>query len=245
MKGLRIDLYAPFVSFRDPGAQLYHETLPLPPPTTLLGMAGAALGKTFEEVLAWAKSKELHVGCIGFSNGRGKDLWNYIKIKADKNADEPTRAVLLRTFLSDLRLSAFYASKNEEAIKELYDAFNCPYYAITLGTSDDLARIIAVTCFENVTIKKECDICNTWVCGDYSRMFKFNWGKIESIPIPQTLRPPIVKRLPIDFDIDAEGVRKASRFLTLTFLEDKQQLLNEITTYSFYDTSVPMVKFGD
>ncbi|NLY43917.1 MAG: CRISPR-associated protein Cas5 [Clostridiaceae bacterium] len=244
MKGLRIDLYAPFASFRDPGAQLYHDTLPLPPPTTLLGMAGAAMGKSFEDVLSWAKSVELHVGCIGVADGKGKDLWNYIKIKADKKSDEPTRAVLLRTFLSDLKLSVFYASERDEAIKALYNAFQYPFYAITLGTSDDLARIITVTYFDSVTIKNEFDLCNTWVCGDYSRMFKFNWKKIESIPIPQTLRPPIVKNLPIDFNIGVDGVRKASRFLTFTFLGDKQQLINEIPTYLFSDTSVPMVKFG-
>lgn len=244
MKGLRIDLFAPFVSFRDPGAQLYHDTLPLPPPTTLLGIAGAALGKSFEEALSWAKSVELHVGCAGISGGKGKDLWNYIKIKADKKADELTHAVLLRTFLSDLKLSAFYASKTDEAIEALYDAFKCPCYAITLGTSDDLAKIIGITYFDDVTMKNDFDLSNTWVCGDYSRTFKLNWEKIESIPIPQTLRPPIVKNLPVDFDIGSDGTRKASRFVTLTFLGDKQLLLNEVQTYSFSDVSVPMVAFG-
>lgn len=243
MKGIRIDLYSPVVSFRDPGAQLYHDTLPLPPPTTLLGMAGAALGKSFEEVLVWAKSVKLHVGCRGTSGGRGKDLWNYIKIKADKKSDELTHAVLLRTFLADMQLSVFYASENENAIKDLYDAFQCPYYAITLGVSDGIAKIIDVKYFDKVTTKTETDLCNTWVCGDFSKKFKFNWEQIESIPIPQTLRPPVVKNIPVDFSIEAEGVRKASRFVTLTFLGDKQQLLDEVVAFSFSDTSVPMFMF--
>lgn len=244
MKGLRIDFYAPIASFRDPGAQLYHDTLPLPPPTTLLGIAGAAMGKSYEDMLSWAKFVELHVGCTGINGGKGKDLWNYVKIKADKNENGPTRAVLLRTFLSDLKLSAFYASETDDAIDALYNAFKCPYYAITIGTSDDLAKIISVTYYDNITVKNKSDLCNTWVCGNYSRMFKFNWAKIEAIPVPQTLRPPIVKNLPIDFDIGADGVRKASRFLALTFLSDKQQLLNEVLTYSFSDISVPMLKYG-
>jgi len=35
MYGLIVTLYAKTASFRDPGAQLYHETMPLPPPSTI------------------------------------------------------------------------------------------------------------------------------------------------------------------------------------------------------------------
>jgi len=244
MKGLKIDLFAPVVSFRDPGAQLYHDTLPLPPPTTLLGMAGAALGKNFEDMLVWAKSVELLVGCTGVSGGKGKDLWNYIKIKTDKKTDEPTRAVLLRTFLADLKLSVYYASNNDESIDTLYNAFQSPCYAITLGTSDELALIKSIAIYDNVKVKNDFNLCNTWVCGDYSRLFKFDWKKVDAIPIAETLRPPIVKNLPIDFDFGSDGVRKATRFLTLTFLSDKQQLMEAVPVYSFYDIAIPMVKFG-
>lgn len=245
MKGLKVDLYAPVVSFRDPGAQLYHDTLPLPPPTTLLGMAGAALGKSFEEALSWAKSVDLHVGCIGMPGGKGKDLWSYIKIKAGKKEDEPlTRAVLLRTFLAELRLSVYYASEKVDAIKNLHEAFQCPFYAITVGTSDELAKIKNIRYFDRVIIKEDLNLCNTWVCGDYSRMFKFDWRKVETIPIAETLRPPIVKNLPVDFAFGVDGVRKATKFITFTFLGDKQQLLKEVPTYAFSDMTVPMMKFG-
>jgi len=244
MKGLRVDIYAPFVSFRDPGAQLYHETLPLPPPTTLLGMVGAAMGKSFEEMLLWARSIELHVGCIGISGGRGKDLWNYIKIKTDKKTDEPTHAVILRTFLADFRLSAYFACEQVDVMNAIYEAFQSPYYAITLGTSDELAKILTTVYFDNVIVTQSSDLSNTIVSGDYSRKFKFDWEKVETIPIAETLRPPIVKKLPIDFSIDTGGVRKASKFLTLTFLSDKQQLLKDVPVYKFANVSVPMVKFS-
>jgi|LFRM01.1.fsa_nt_gb CRISPR-associated protein Cas5t len=244
MKGLKVDLYAPVVSFRDPGAQLYHDTLPLPPPTTLLGMAGAALGKTFEEALSWAKSVELMVGCIGTSGGKGKDLWNYIKIKADKKSDEPTRAVILRTFLADMRLSAYYACEDDDAIESLFNAFLQPYYAITIGTSDEMAKITGVVMYDDVSVKNDSNVCNTWVCGDYSRLFRFDWEKVRAIPIAETLRPPVVKKLPVDFSIGTDNVRKASRFMTLTYLGDKQQLAEEVTVYKFSGESVPMLKFS-
>lgn len=245
MKGLRVDLYAPFASFRDPGAQLYHETLPLPPPTTLLGIAGAAMGKSFEEALTWARSVELYVGCIGVPGGNGKDLWNYIKIKADKKAEEPTHAVILRTFLANFRLSAYFACNQDEVIETLYKSFLSPYYAITLGTSDEIAKILSTVYFDNVFTKHSSDLCNTMVTGDFSRKFKFDWAKINTIPIAETLRPPIVKKLPIDFSIDINGVRKASKLITLTFLSDKQLLSEEIPVYKFEDVSVPMVKFSE
>ena len=106
MKGLKVDLHLSFLSGIE--AQLYHDTLPLPPHHSA-GNGRRCFGQNIREALSWAKSVELMVGCIGTS-GSGKDLWNYIKIKMRQEIDEANRAVILRTFLADMRLSAYYAA---------------------------------------------------------------------------------------------------------------------------------------
>ena len=44
MELLALNVSAPVASFRRPLDLNYQRTLPLPPPTTLIGLAGAALG---------------------------------------------------------------------------------------------------------------------------------------------------------------------------------------------------------
>jgi len=49
---LLVTVRAPVASFRRPLDHNYQRTLPMPPPTTLLGIAGAALGLSDREL--WA-----------------------------------------------------------------------------------------------------------------------------------------------------------------------------------------------
>lgn len=46
MYGFFVSLHGMTASFREPGSHLYQATLPLPPISALVGMAGAALGKS-------------------------------------------------------------------------------------------------------------------------------------------------------------------------------------------------------
>jgi len=54
--------------------------------------------------------------------------------------------------------------------------------------------------------------------GDYSRKLKVDWEKVKKAKISLTLKPPIVKKLPCDFEFDANGVRKAVKYLDITFM---------------------------
>ena len=90
-----------FASFRDPLAHTYQRTFPLPPPTTLTGLLGAALGVAPEE------ADRLDVGVSVYRvrtatdmecqrSGRALDLWKYRKYK---NGAFDTSAVLTRELL--------------------------------------------------------------------------------------------------------------------------------------------------
>jgi len=54
---------------------------------------------------------------------------------------EITNAIIIRNFLADLKVEIFFACEKREVITRLADAFENPVYAITLGNSDEIAKI--------------------------------------------------------------------------------------------------------
>lgn len=238
MFGLMVTLYAKTASFRDPGAQLYHDTLPLPPPTTIIGIAGAALGLSFKDALSFIKDNSVMVGCNGKSHGKGKDLWNYIKIKSG----DSTHAIILRNFLADVRVNIFYACESRDVIMKLYNAFENPVYAITLGNSDEIAKVCFLQLYNSVDSEMRKILTNTWVPGDYSRKMKIDWEMVRNSKINITLKPPVVKKLPCDFEFDGYGARRAVKYNDITFMGDNHVLETEAEVLVFGKEIAPVIK---
>lgn len=240
MNGLMLKLYAKTASFRDPGAQLYHDTVPLPPPSTIVGIAGAALGLSFEDALSFFKENKIKVGCTGKSGGKGRDLWNYIKIKSK----DFTHAIILRNFLYDIAVNIFYACEENEVILKLYNAFSDPVYALTLGNSDELAKVCCLNIFENIKIEQRNVLKNTWAPGDLSKKLKIDWDTVKKSKVNITLEPLVVKNLPCDFETDNKGVRKATKYKDITFIGENHLLQTETDTFLFADQCVPMLEIS-
>jgi CRISPR-associated protein Cas5t len=80
---------ATVASFRRPLDHNYQRTLPMPPPTTLLGIAGAALGLSDRDL--WSPKSllsNLKVSVwIEEEPGRARDMWTVLKIKSGKIAE--------------------------------------------------------------------------------------------------------------------------------------------------------------
>lgn len=242
MKGISIEVEAITASFREAAGQLYHETLPLPPPSTLAGLAGAAMGKSFEEILCFFKQHNIGVGCTGEHQGRGSDLWNYTKLKSGGKADKD---IVIREFLYGFRGKLYYMCEDEEIAKELYNSFMAPYYGLTLGASDDIIKVKEVIWHDNLQTGESHSLSNTWVSGDLLSNIELNWDKIKETPIAQTIVPPLVKLLPTDYSFDARGVRQGCSYQTFTFLGDKQQSTQAVPVYFFQDIAISCYIFCD
>jgi len=236
MYGFSVFLSAQTASFRDPGAQLYHATLPMPPVSTIIGIAGSALGFAFDAAWKYFKDNRISVGVIKRTQsekepGQGLDLWKYRKLKSGNNIESD---IVKREFLFQVAYQLCYGAEEKSVINELYQAFNNPHWALTLGNSDDLAKIDKVSIVTELeaaapTIElKEC-----LVIGDHTQDFLFVWEDIKNKPLNVKLNLPMTKSLPVDFTFSSNGVRTASKFSYFTFLTELHKLRNPGESYYF------------
>lgn len=248
--GIKVALVAETACFRDPGGQLYHATLPLPPVSTIVGLAGAALGLSFDRVWGWFRQNQVSVGVNGTPFGKGKDLWNYTKRTVDLEKN-PRTDILNREFLcfaprfmqeqSDSgSVNIYYACEDHISARQLYEAFLEPVFALTLGSSDDLAKCKSVKWFDNLSAVTTSELQDVMVEGDWSQQFTFDFEAIKKAPLSVSLSAPKVKRLPVDYSFDESGVRKAVRYESFTFLSNIQRLKEQVPAYCYGEEQIPL-----
>ena len=167
-------------------------------------------------------------------------MWNYIKIKSK----DFTHAIILRNFLFEITVDIFFACEKSEIVSKLYNAFSDPIYALTLGNSDELAKICSLVLFENVKVEKRKVLKNTWAPEDLSKKLNIDWDAVKKSKTNVTLKPLIVKNLPWDFETDSNGVRKATKYRDITFIGENHILQTETDTFLFDDQYVPMLEIS-
>lgn len=221
-----VEAYASTASFRLPEAHTFQQTLPLPPLTALLGLAGAALGLPFEQIMVW-REEGLKCGVQGRSGGEASDLWKYRKIKSG----EVISAVLTREILCDLRLKIAYAHAQKEKVERLRQAFVNPVYALSAGTSDDLIKVCRVSEVASVSTAGERHFSYTVLPGDQSANYR-SAIKCEDLPLLHSVRAPRVFLLPVAFDFLGEERRVKARE-HFTFVDAPVELVEPVPAISY------------
>ena len=256
MYGFFVSLHGMTASFREPGSHLYQATLPLPPISALVGMAGAATGRTFEEAWQYFKGARLFVGALGCAEGRGIDLWNYDKMALPRGNEESARAklyglskvvrkdILNREFLASPRFTVFYAFDGQQEASRLRTAFIDPAYALSLGNSDDIAMVKEVS--------ELCDLGegevsavfrDTLLAGDYAEGVQFDWEALKRSCVAKTLNAPLVRPLIVDFEFEG-AERHGSRYRLFTFLTGHQRLQRAQRAFRFQNAALPVPLYG-
>ena len=69
-------------SFRVPETHTFHQTLPLPSRTMMIGLMGAALGLSVADAHSFVRENGIFVSVYGKSQGMMKDLWKSRRISA-------------------------------------------------------------------------------------------------------------------------------------------------------------------
>lgn len=227
--------FAQTASFRIPESHTFQQTLPLPPITTLTGLMGAAIGLSFEEAIFFREEKDILFGVIGSNKGEMKDLWKYNKVKSN----ESLKDVLIREFLTDFSLNIAIASKEQTTLSGIRESFCNPKYALTLGNSDDLFKIIRVSPVVEAE-KVECSTFeNTVLAGDQTLDYE-SAIDLKNTPITYRVRAPQVFLIPTSFNFKGEE-RRVSKRQQFTFVGSPIKLKQPLSVYKVEDIIFPLL----
>jgi len=180
----------------------------MPPPTTLLGIAGAALGLLDWEL--WAQDSPLRQAKVSVwmdaEPGRTRDMWTLLKIKGGTMERSP----YMRELLFFARYTLLYGG-NETLLQQLERAFQDPTYPLSLGREDELLLVEEIA-LETVS-NGEPRFRGTVLPGDIRQM------RIRPMLQPGIrFEPPVVETLPLSFIVDGKRIRHPQCPATLSFL---------------------------
>ena len=193
-----VALRAQTASFRNPDFQNFQKTFPLPPPTTLMGLAGSALGLSPRAAQAFFEQGAFRAGVRGAARGQARDLWKYRTL--------PGRSVITRELLVDGWFQVVLGSSDHAAVRQLATALEAPAQALTLGQSDSLAKVVRVELLTEETESANCS--NALVEGDVLAdvLAQAKWGKSFSLTVRDA--DPMAYQLPTRFQYKSDyGVR--------------------------------------
>lgn len=204
-------------TFRMPEFQNFHKSFFLPPPTTLIGFAGAAIGLSPKESQEHFNKNDFEIGVYGFSNGITKDLWKYRKLKGSGFISD----ILTREILVGNEFILVYGNEKDELIEDLSNAIKNPKYALTLGNSDSLAKVISLT----EPSKSESDeVSHCILEGDVVNEVLSNSSNGLDFSI-YTTSDPITHDLPVKFEYESDyGVRRIVKRNKYSFIGEKMKL---------------------
>ena len=232
---LPLKLYSQSASFRLPEEHTFQSTLPLPSVTAITGLIGAALGIKFEEAMEFKKENKLHFGIYGTHKSRVYDLWKHYKIKSK----ETISSVLIREVLFSVSIELLIASDNIDILQNVHDAFINPCYALSLGTSDDIAKLTHITEPLPIQISLISNIENTCLRGDISGEYTSSIN-LSDIPINQSIFPPRVYLLPTEYSFK-DGSRKLSAKEPFTFISQPITLDSPIEGIEYNKRRFPLI----
>lgn len=213
MDCLVVELACQSCSFRNPEFQNFHKSYELPPPTTVIGLAGAALGLSPKASQSYFESG-FQLGISGNYRGKSNDLWKYQKIKGKEFISD----ILTREILFDSHFFIAFATEDHDKIKHMQLAFEQPVYALTLGNSDGIVKVIEASVISEFI---ECDeLRNCLVEGNVMEEVL-----AHPIGLEFSLRDgtdPLSYEIPVAFEYDSDyGVRKVIRRKEFSFISSE------------------------
>ncbi|MAW95674.1 MULTISPECIES: CRISPR-associated protein Cas5 [unclassified Leeuwenhoekiella] len=240
MKNFIIEIQCQTASFRNPDFQNFHKSLELPPPTTIIGLAGAALGYSPLRAQEFFDESEFEIGIYGTYLGKCKDTWKYNKGIRDMRLYDPglDGSIIQKEFLIFSTFMIAFSCNNEEAIEQLYKAFSYPIYALTMGNSDSLASIKNIE--KNLDITEADKIENCFVQGNVvnevmSLAGSGNFG--FSIYTKDTL----TYDLPIRFEYENDyGRRTVSKIETYSLIGDQMKINYNLKGLLYKNNFIPL-----
>ncbi len=226
MEVITVNVKGLSASFRRVLDYNYHRTYPLPPPTTIFGFLGAALGLSTEDL--WSTDNiinETKVSVLSMNvPGFAKDQWTIQKISGGKiKGPSPYFRELL--FFPEFTL---IFGGSEEILCSIENAMRNPVFPLSMGREDELVRVIDV---KRVLLRTGENLFTGTILPFDIKIRGFSPVLSEGLSID----PPIVDRIPIKFTLDKKGVRKPLDKQEFTFVPSTLTIaVNDDPNYDVY-----------
>lgn len=232
MKFCIVEIKSQTATFRNPEFQNFHKTLPLPPPTTMIGLAGAALGLGPLASQEFFENTDFYIGVCGNTKGIAKDLWKYNDFKSG--------SIILRELMFNNDFVCTFGSEDLEKVNQIGEAFLNPKFALTMGSSDSLAKIVRVRFANQTIMSKNIDECI--LEGDVVTEVLDN-AAIDPIFSIYSTSEPIAIDVPTRFGYKEEyGIRSVTQRKTLSFVTKPMELNVEKKGVLYDDYFIPIFK---
>ncbi|MFN0203185.1 MAG: CRISPR-associated protein Cas5 [Bacteroidia bacterium] len=229
MKYLVIQLHAQTAAYRIPEFQSYHKSFRLPPPTTIIGLAGAALGLGPLAAQTYFNDADFRFGISGTHEGSATDLWKYDNFKG--------RGVLKKEILYGSQLYLVFGHSDETKLAELSQAFLSPIYALSLGYSDALVKVVATHFIENEAISRKLEFCLI----DKDIIAETITNTFDEGNFSLYMHDSMQYNLPTQFTYEKEyGVRKVSARKQFTFVGNEMTLNFDIKGIQYENRFIPI-----
>jgi CRISPR-associated protein Cas5t len=214
MKYCIIELKTQTATFRNPEFQNFHKTLPLPPPTTMVGIAGAAMGNSPEDAQLFFEDSPFLMGSYCKNTGKATDLWKY--------NDFSERSIILKEILFQNEVVLIYGSEDSSKIELLMKSFENPVYGLTLGNSDSIVKVAAI---KEEKVTTEADVVSFCLIeGDIIEEVLSNASNRLDFSIYSN-SDPIVMDLPTRFSYtDSYGMRNVSKRKQFSLITTEMKL---------------------
>jgi len=238
MKYCIVEIITQTATFRNPEFQNFHKTLYLPPPSTIVGLTGAALGLSNKQSYEFFQSNKIRIGVYGESNGITKDLWKYKKSKGE-------RSIINKEILFKNEFFILFVSEDDKIIDQIENSFKYPIYALTMGNSDSLAFIKKIHIGNidkfNESLKLEYCLAE----GDIIKECLNNVQNGLEFSIYNT-SDPIVYDLPVLFNFESDyGVRSISKRKTFSFVGKEMNLNTSKQGIIYKNVFIPILNLFD
>jgi len=241
MKFLVLEILTNTATFRIPDFQNFHKTFSLPPPTTIIGLTGAALGYSPSEAQDFFDKNNFKFGVYGEFAGKAKDLWKYQKpLKGSElyNYRPEFGSIIIKEFLYKNKFLIALGSEDENWLLQLADAFKNPKFALTLGNSDSLAFVKNMDFIEETV--KENKVKNCLAEGDIVDQVLSNPNKNLEYSLFLTA-DPIAYDIPVRFNYEAPYGRRTIRSVkTYSFITSEMLLNFELPGIKYKGVFIPI-----
>lgn len=240
MKNFIVEIVSQTASFRDPNFQNYHKSLVLPPPTTIIGLTGAALGLSPLKAQEFFDENNIEIGVYGVFKGKCQDTWKYNKGIRDMRLYDPgiDGSIIQKEFLIENVFYVAFLSNDKEALNRIKKGFESPIYTLTMGNSDSLAKVVKI--IVDLPISENNVLENTFINGDVVHKILSTAQEKKELEFSLYTNDSLVYDLPTRFEYESDyGKRKISSVETYSFIGQRIKLNYNVKGLVYQNIFIP------